>query len=202
MNRNYNNQHHLRHIAGKGANKFSVCSCQFAIHYFFQTEEKLNGFFSNVSTNLKKDGIFFATFMDGTIVLNELNSNGGDIIKGTRIMNDNTEVNTWAIIRRFEIKNLDKYGKQIGVFIENTQRVIPEFLVDLELLINKAKEFNLELIETNTFETDFNSYKENIDLEKDSDTLTRIEKDIIELDANPVQKKFSFFNRYVIMKKI
>ena len=62
--------------------------------------------------------------------------------------------------------------------------------------------FNLELIETNTFETDFNSYKENIDLEKDSDTLTRIEKDIIELDANPVQKKFSFFNRYVIMKKI
>ena len=54
MNRNVNNEYHLRHIAGKGANKFSVCSCQFAIHYFFENEKKLNGFFANVSNNLNK----------------------------------------------------------------------------------------------------------------------------------------------------
>ena len=64
-----------KYIIGKGYNKFSVCSCQFAIHYFFKNEEKLNGFFTNVSQNLKQGGYFFCTFMDGNRVISEINNN-------------------------------------------------------------------------------------------------------------------------------
>jgi len=197
MNKNRNNEYYLRHIAGKGADKFSVCSCQFAIHYFFQNEDKLNGFLSNVSNNLKNGGIFFATFMDGDAVINEFINNNSDTIKGIKNI-DNNEIITWAIIKRFDINNENKYNRQIGVFIENTQRVIPEYLVDLDLLISKAKEFKLELIESNTFQKDFDIIKNNI---SDIENLSQIENDIIELDKDLVQKKFSFLNRYIIMKK-
>ena len=57
------------------------------------------------------------------------------------------------------VDNDQKYGKQIGVFIENTQKIIPEYLVDLDLLIEKATEYNLEFVESNTFEKDFNDIK-------------------------------------------
>lgn len=199
MNRNRNNQHHLRHIAGKGTDKFSVCSCQFAIHYFFENEEKLNGFLNNVTNNLKNGGIFFATFMDGTSVINELQKNDDNIIKGVKNLDNNDEVITWAIIKRFVLNNDNKYGRQIGVFIENTQRVIPEYLVDLDLLIQKAKQFNLEFIESNTFQKDFDIIKNSI---TDYGNLSRIQKDILELDKDEIQKKFSFLNRYIIFKKI
>ena len=54
-------------------------------------------------------------------------------------------------------------AKQIGVFIEkNTQKIIPEYLVNLDLLIEK-EEFNLEFLETNTFEKDFNDIKKTIE---------------------------------------
>lgn len=205
MNKHRNNEHHLKYIVGKGSNKFSVCSCQFAIHYFFQNEEKLNGFFNNVSSNLKLNGIFFATFMDGNIINNEFNSQNSNIIKGSKILNDNEIINTWAILKKYDNFDNDinenKYGKQIGVYIENTQKIIPEYLVDLDLLINKAKEFNLELIETNSFEKDFNDIIKNIDI-SDYENLSVLEKNIIDLDKDTTQKKFSFFNRYVIFKKI
>ena len=200
MNKNRNTDYHLRYISGKGSDKFSVCSCQFAIHYFFKDEENLNGFFSNVSTNLKRGGIFFATFMDGNKVMKEIENSKTNIIEGKKLITDDTYVRTWAIIKRYDETNDNKYGKQIGVFIENTQKVIPEFLVDLDLLIEKAAQYNLELVETNTFEKDFNDILTTIKA-KNGD-LSLLEKDILELDKDSVQKKFSFFNRYIIMKKI
>ena len=137
--------------------------------------------------------------MDGNNVINEFIKNDTNIIKGIKNLDNDSEVITWAIIKKYDTNNDNKYGRQIGVFIENTQKIIPEFLVDLELLIDKAKEHNLELIETNTFQKDFDLIKDNI---SDSKSLSRIEKDVIELDKDPIQKKFSFLNRYIIFKKI
>jgi hypothetical protein len=187
----------LRHIAGKGANKFAVCSCQFAIHYFFENEKKLNGFFTNVANNLKSNGIFFATFMDGNIIDKLFEKHDTNLIKGTKNLDTDVEVITWAITKNY-VNNDEKYGKQIGVFIENTQKIIPEYLVDLNLLIEKAKEYNLEFVETNTFEKDFNDIKSKIGDKKD---LSRLEIDIVELDKDEIQKQFSFLNRYIIFKK-
>tara|TARA_B110000858_G_scaffold198357_1_gene264236 strand:- start:2060 stop:4999 length:2940 start_codon:yes stop_codon:yes gene_type:complete len=198
MNRSVNNQYHLRHIAGKGTNKFSVCSCQFAIHYFFETEKKLNGFFANVANNLKLDGIFFATFMDGNIIDKLFKTNKTNTIKGIKNIEQDTEVITWAITKNY-VDNEERYGKQIGVFIENTQKIIPEYLVDLDLLIEKATEYNLEFVETNTFEKDFNDIKKGMHDKKEK--LNRLENDILELDKDTVQKQFSFLNRYIIFKK-
>ncbi len=190
-----------KYIIGKGYNKFSVCSCQFAIHYFFKNEEKLNGFFTNVSQNLKQGGYFFCTFMDGNRVIREINNNDGNMIEGRKFISNNSDksIVTWAIIRRFNWDIDNKYNKKIDVYIENTQQLIPEYLVDYDLLLQKAKEFNLELVESNTFEHVFDDIKSSIP-EEEAD-MSHLQQDIIELDKDPIQKKFSFLNRYAIFKK-
>jgi hypothetical protein len=93
-----------------------------------------------------------------------------------------------------------KYNKRIDVYIENTQKLIPEFLVNFELLIERAKLFKLELHETEMFGQTFNKMKELI---PDNDELKQqIDKHIILLDDDNIQKKFSFLNRWLILKKI
>lgn len=48
--------------------KFDVVSCQFAMHYMFQTPERADHFFSNLSRHLEIGGSFIATTMDCRVV--------------------------------------------------------------------------------------------------------------------------------------
>lgn len=187
---------HFKYIAGKGANKFDVITCLFAIHYFFESEVKLEGFLNNVATNLKKDGIFICTFMDGDSVEALLGSNG--IIEGRKML-DNTDILVWAIIKRFTTSD-NYYNKRIDVFIENTQRLIPEYLVNFNFLLKKANEFGLVLEQTEIYSETFNKFKSEIN--PDESKQTSLDKSILELDKEDIQKKFSFLNRWVIFKKI
>ena len=195
-NTNRNIKPHYKHIAGKGFNKFDVVTCLFAIHYFFESEVKLEGFLNNVASNLKKNGIFICTFMDGDSVESALKNDG--IIEGRKNL-DNTSVLIWAIIKRF-INDDDNYNKRIDVFIENTQKLIPEYLVNFNFLIKKAAEFGLELEETELYSETFKKFRDNIN--DDETKQSSLDKSLLELDKEDIQKKFSFLNRWVIFKKI
>ena len=85
------------------------------------------------------------------------------------------------------------------MYIENTQKLIPEFLVNYELLIEKAKLFNLELHETEMFGVSFNKMKESIP--DNDETKKELQKHITLLDEDNIQKQFSFLNRWLILKK-
>ena len=199
-----------RVLAGKGKDKFNAISCMFAIHYFFESETKLEQFLKNVSDNLKTDGLFFATFMDGSSVESALSKSKKGIIEGRKNF-DEYSVPVWAIIKQY--KNEKYYNKKIDVFIENTQKLITEFLVSFDFLVKKAKEFDLVLEDTELFsesyekiKTDFESG--NNDIYKNKYNLFenwRIEdhrKSLTEFEANELSKTFSFLNRWVIFKKI
>ena len=137
--------------------------------------------------------------MDGNIIDKMFTTNNTNVLKGVKKLDD-TDVITWAITKNYLEYGVDnRYGKKIGVYIENTQKIIPEYIVNLELLIEKAGEFNLEFVESNSFEKDFNDIKNSID--KDNE-LSRLEQDIVELDKDSIQKQFSFLNRYIIFKKL
>lgn len=76
---------------------FDMVSCQFAIHYFFETEEKLKGFLTNVRDNLRPGGLFITTFMDGASVerlIREKGTNG--LVEGRKL---DGSVVVWAIRR-------------------------------------------------------------------------------------------------------
>ncbi len=190
------NKSHYKYISGKGVAKFDVVTCMYAIHYFFENEEKLHGFLNNVSSNLKIGGNFVCTFMDGESVEKALIGTNG-VIEGRRVLDD-TSILVWAIVKRFT--NDEFYNRKIDVFIENTQRLIPEFVVNFDFLVKKAKEFGLVLEDTELYSETFQKLKDKINpLEEKQNDL---DKSILELDEQDIHKKFSFFNRWAIFKKI
>ena len=153
---------YYKHIVGKGANGFDICSCMFAIHYFFETEDKINGFLNNVRTMLKQGGEFVCTFMDGKSVVDAINANGGDMVEGRKKLNKYNEdkgVPLWAIIRRYDKDIETDFKKKVDVYIEATKKFIPEFIVNFDVLIRKCKEYNLELVESELFSQTFNKIK-------------------------------------------
>ena len=200
-----------RALAGKGKDKFNVISCMFAIHYFFENETKLEQFLKNVSDNLQKDGLFFATFMDGSSVELALSKSKTGIIEGRKNFDDYS-VPVWAIIKQY--KDEKYYNKKIDVFIENTQKLITEFLVNLEFLIKKAKEFDLELEDTELFSETYEKIKKDFESDNKNELYRskynlyeswRIDdhkKSLLEFEDNTISKSFSFLNRWVIFKKI
>ena len=200
-----------RALAGKGKDKFNAISCMFAIHYFFENETKLEQFLKNVSDNLQKDGLFFATFMDGSSVELALSKSKTGIIEGRKDFEDYS-VPVWAIIKQY--KDEKYYNKKIDVFIENTQKLITEFLVNLEFLIKKAKEFDLELEDTELFSETYEKIKKDFENDNKNELYRskynlyenwRIDdhkKSLLEFEDNTISKAFSFLNRWVIFKKI
>jgi ubiquinone/menaquinone biosynthesis C-methylase UbiE len=48
--------------------KFDIASCQFAIHYMFQTPTRANHFFAEVSRYLRPSGLFIATTIDCRVI--------------------------------------------------------------------------------------------------------------------------------------
>ena len=48
--------------------QFDLVSCQFAMHYMFQTKDKADHFFSEISRHLKKGGHFIATTTDVRVI--------------------------------------------------------------------------------------------------------------------------------------
>ncbi|EKX31846.1 hypothetical protein GUITHDRAFT_121963 [Guillardia theta CCMP2712] len=170
---------------------FDVASCMFSIHYFFQDEASLGGFLNNVVSNLKKDGVFICTFMDGKTVEDKLHSNHGSLLG----IDPTSEAVVWAIKRNYSENQRSPYGKQINVYIENSGKFIAENLVSFSLLENKCNEVGLKLESSEMFETTFNKTI--------SSTNDKYIKDNLQLlDNDPNLKEFSFLNRWAIFRKI
>ena len=147
--------------------------------------------------------MFICTFMDGKTVEDAIDAAGGDLIEGRKKLSEDTDIDTvpvWAIIRRFNKEETLRYSKKIEVYIENTQKLIPEYLVNFELLIEKAKDYNLALDDTEMFSETFNKIKET--MPTNDDTKMNIHEHIKLLDNDVIQKQFSFLNRWVTFKKV
>lgn len=188
---------YYHYIKGRAARKFNVVSCMFAVHYFFQSEDKLQGFFHNVAFNLKRNGIFIATFMDGDKVHELLEESENGVAEGRKL---DAEIPVWAILRRYsEYNDNTRYGSHVDVFLENTNRLIPEFLVHFPTLVSKAAEFGLELVETGLFSDTFARLKQHITANPHA--RDRLTEDIIALDQDPIQTRFSFLNRWVVFRQ-
>ena len=94
------------------------------------------------------------------------------------------------------------YNKQINVFLETTSKLIPEYLVSYKFLIEKCKEFGLNIKESEMFSDTFKRYKSNMDeLEEKNENLFKSIKEL-DMDVNKDLKRFSSFNRWCIFEKV
>jgi hypothetical protein len=201
-----NNDTQFNSIIGKGMRGFDVCSCMFSIHYFFKSEDMLDGFLTNVSQLLNDGGVFFCTFMDGEKIESDIENNGGDKIEGFKNLSkrkDDRGEPIWAILRSYDKEDASSsiYNKKINVFIETIGKLIPEYVVSYKFLVEKCKEYGLNIKESELFSETFNRFKDNLDELKD--TKDYLYKSIVELekDENKDLKRFSFFNRWCVFEK-
>ena len=160
---------------------FDLVSVQFAMHYFFKDTIMLNNFLNNVSKSLKSGGRFIGTCFDGKKVFNEL-----------RYTNNIGTPKLWTIKKLYESTsfqdNDSSLGYEIEVFNESIGASIKEYLVNFDYLTEKAKEYNLQLVELNNFSKIFES--------SDKKQYGSMKEMTTEL------KEYSFFNNAFVFEKI
>ena len=193
---------------GRGKDGFDVCSCQFALHYFFENMVVLSNFIQNVADSTKIGGHFIGTCYDGLSIFNELKSSS--LGQGTSLFKN--EVKIWEIIKKYEYAEFKddetSLGYAIDVFQETIGKSFIEYLVNFEffknimekygfVLISKEEANDMNLPNSNGLFSDLHSHMENQIL---SDR--QLKKNIGEsTNMSSEERKISFYNRYFIFKK-
>lgn len=189
----YNERDPNRHLHSKAKGGFDMVSCQFAIHYFFKDAGMLDSFMDNVSRNLKSGGVFVGTCMDANRV-DCLFDDKGTIAEGRK----NGGV-LWAVMRRYDLpRNTNgPYGNKVDVFLERTQQVIGEYLVDFEELTRVAASKGMVLDSTALFGDTFHQLTEN-----GCPAIEALRTAVNNMKNDDIQKRFSFLNRWFVFRKM
>ena len=133
---------------GLALQPFDVVSCQFAAHYFFETEAKLDAFLDNVADNLRAGGLFIGTCTDGAAAAAELDAAERDAVSGTAIQALDAGGNlVWRIEKRYDAdKDASPFGRAIAVYVETINKVNIEYLVDFGVVTDKLARRGLRLL--------------------------------------------------------
>ena len=144
---------------------FDRINCQFAIHYFLESELKWNNFCKNLRDYLKPGGYFLTSCFDGERVAETLGDN--DSFTTYYQTNKGEKKKLFEIIKRY--KNLDSsktFGLGHGIdvhnaFISHEGVFLKEYLVDKRYLVKELLEkCDLELVETDLFDNQFEIHRD------------------------------------------
>lgn len=140
------------------SSQFDFVNAQFCIHYAFSSDESVNMLLRNVSNNLRKGGLFVASFPDKSRLIN----------KGLEFGNSLYHV-------KFETQ--EKYWFTLTDAIQEC----PEYLVDMQKLVNLAKEYGLHLKEECNLYNDFYRTKNPLWYKMQVQPLSSDEVEVVQL---------------------
>jgi SAM-dependent methyltransferase len=159
-------------IVTKEKMPYDICSCQFAIHYFFKDKKSIEGFLNNVHNVVKMGGHFVGCCFDGESVFEklrgrpEINCNDSD---GNRI---------WCLRKGY--KETDKFpegksslGMKITVFQESINTFIDEYLVNFDYLVEMMEMIGFFLVKDEMFESCYDESFELSEIEREISFLNR-----------------------------
>ena len=88
------------------------------------------------------------------------------------------------------------------MFIETTSKLIPEYVVSYTFLIDKCKEFGLNIKESEMFSETYNRFKGNLDdiKETNENLYTAIKE--LDTEQNKDLKRFSSLFRWCVFEKV
>ena len=194
---------------GKGEDGFNISSCQFALHYFLENPNTLQGFMKNISECTKLNGYFIGTCYDGKEVFNLLRKK----IQGESIQIIEKGKKVWEIVKGYNSTVLEDnsscIGYRIDVYQDSINQLITEYLVNFDYLDSVLDNYGFKLIDreealslglpegSGLFSELFMNMMEEIKKNKNKS------KDYGEaINMSEFEKKISFLNRYFIYKKI
>jgi hypothetical protein len=194
---------------GVGEEGFNISSCQFAVHYFLENPETLQGFMRNLAECTKLNGYFIGTCYDGKQVFNLLKKTSqGESIqiveKGKKI---------WEVVKGYNSLSLEDnsscIGYRIDVYQDSINQLISEYLVNFDYLDRVLENYGFKLIDreeaksnglpegsglfSELFMNMIEEIKKNKNKEKDYGNA---------INMTEFEKKISFLNRYFVYKKI
>ena len=197
--------------------KFDVISIMFAIHYLFESKTTFDNLIDNIDGNLKNNGYFIGTCLDGKKVFDLFNQESkqqNDYITGEK---DGKII--WKIKKKYSNQefnaNESSLGMSIGVYISSINQEITEYLVNFDYLVEKLKEKNIVLLtddeckqlvlpqnkSTATFDVVYDDMVKEVAGKTNSYTKSYKLKENIVKNLHDAEKKISFLSRYFIFKK-
>ena len=193
----------------RGANGFNITSCQFALHYFFESKQTFFNFIRNVAECTKINGYFIGTSYDGESLFKRLKTS----LPGESIsIYASGEKKMWEVTKEYDHDEFHAedtcLGYKINVFQESINKSFHEYLVNYSYLTRIMENYGFRLIGkseakslgfndgTGMFHDLFNSMMDEIrrDPSKEQEY-----KNAPMMSAN--EKSVSFLNRYFIYKK-
>jgi len=194
---------------GKAVDGFNISSCQFALHYFFETIEKLNNFIKNLSECTKVDGYFIGTCYDGNAMFNALRS----VEKGNSITLRIKDTKVWEVTKDYSKTTFDNdiscVGYAIDVFQDSINKTIKEYLVNFTYFTQLMEYYGFQLVKredavalglpngAGMFSELFAKMEQ--DVEQDRRQKNRYGSATF---MTPIEKQISFYNRYFVFKKV
>lgn len=178
----------------QSSRKYDIVSCQFALHYFFETNDTFDNFLENVKKNLKNDGIFIASMFDGFSTF-ELCK------KGYNKQYDN--VHGFEIEPKFDprmglcnIKPREFSIAASAVLLGDDEVILKEptieYLVFCDDFVKRMRLNNMRLIETHLFSDIKFSEIDDKNVRKESVKFS---------DLSDIEQAYSRLHRYYIFKK-
>jgi hypothetical protein len=183
--------------AGELKNGADAMSCMFALHYFFENKEKLDGLLRNIREGLKLGGYFFGCCFDGDSIFNFLkDTSTGGTLTGTE-----KDAILWNIRKDYSADELtldeDSLNLKINVDFISIGSSHDEYLVSFPYFTELMRENGLELL--SEVELKEIGLKHSTNLFSESYEMSKkIGKKYSMSDA---VKKFSFLNRWFIFRK-
>lgn len=141
--------------------KFDFVSCQFALHYHFESEIRLRAFLTNVVQRLNYGGYFVGTIIDSNVLvkkLRECKKDEKNIYKNEKFTFGNE---FYAV--KFSQKRFNKnhpFGIKYGFYLEDSIdkrdengqiSYVGEYLIIFEKLVEICAEFDLHLVDNKNF---------------------------------------------------
>lgn len=155
-----------------GTDGFNLVVCNYAIHYSLGNFQDIQSFFENVSQNLRTQGYFIGTCLDGNMILEELNANNGYIEgrvngnivwfingretlmgSGAALYEENGQTLSGMPITQYSTKEAHLIGPGCAIesYFETFNTISRENLVDIRYLEHIARDYGLKLVDTRTF---------------------------------------------------
>jgi len=186
--------------------KFDVISCQFSLHYYFESQHTFNGFLSNLTDNCKSGGYFIGTCYDGERLFN--------MMKNVDKLEYRDRLNNlvYRIKKDYTIKSLDEqlFGNKIDVYMDSIGEEYPEYLVNFNKFVEIMKENEFELVKPDMktqydiFDGPINSFStilKQLDGFKSDPNFMRYYKESLDILKNDELSLLSSLNNYFIFKK-
>jgi len=190
------------HAVGRLRDGADVMTSMFALHYFFESRLKFEGFLDNIDKCLKVGGYFMGACFDGQTILTNKEFMGKK--KGENIIGVEGDVELWSIKKNYEnAEALDRtnpdavFGQAIGVNFISIGTEHTEYLMNYDYLKERLAEKGIEPLN----EGECKELGVPASTQMFRDSLEAAEKVGQKYIMNDAVKKFSFLNRWFIFKR-